>query len=147
MPDVVIRTRAGRWLPVATLLGVLVAAASATLLGGPPGSPARAEPVPATGTITGSQPCAKPGAKDTVVFVVDGRSYQLPLDACGNPEGIRLDVELITASDGQPAARLAGAGAAAPRNVIADRAGAVLLILAGLAGVLLVQVAAARPRR
>jgi hypothetical protein len=123
---------------VATLFGVLVAATVATLLGGLHAGPARAGPVPATGTVIGSTPCGRSGARDTVVFVVDGRSYQLPLDACGNPEGIRLDVELVTAADGEPAVRLAGAGTAAPSTVIADRTAAVLLVLSGLAGALLV---------
>jgi hypothetical protein len=134
---VVTRTLTGRWLPVATLLGVLVAAGMATLLGGVHADPAP-RPVAATGTVIGSTPCARAGARDTVVFVVDGRSYELPLDACGNPEGIRLDVELVTAEDGAPAARLAGAGASAPNSVIADRTAALLLALAGVAGALLV---------
>jgi hypothetical protein len=169
---VVTRALTGRWLlPVATLFGVLAAAVAVTLpagpfggllggplgglLGGPPrgslGSPSSgpvgAEPVPATGTVIGSQPCGKAGARDNVVFVVDGRSYELPLDACGNPAGIQLDVELVQGQNGEPAVRLAGSGAATPRTVVADRAGAVLLVLAGLAGALLVaHVSAARAR-
>ncbi|HEY3261439.1 MAG TPA: hypothetical protein VGJ95_14425 [Pseudonocardiaceae bacterium] len=139
----VIRAPAGRLLavavPLGVLLGVLVAAGVATLLGGLPAGPANAVPVPATGTVIGSTPCAQPRARDTVVFVVDGRSYELPLDGCGNPEGIQLDVELVTADDGTPAVRLAGAGAE-PHHVIADRAAAMLLVLAGLAGALLVVV-------
>lgn len=166
----VTRALTGRWLPVATLCGVLAAAVAVTLpvvpLGGsvggligvpsrgsfdgplgPPAGSAHVESVPAIGTIVGTQPCGKAGARDTVVFVVDGRSYQLPLDACGNPEDIQLDVELVRGRNGEPAARLAGSGAAAPRTVVADRAGAVLLVLAALAGALLVaHVGAARAR-
>ena len=126
----------GRWLPAAALFGALFGAGIATLYGGLHGAPAPPAPRPATGTVLESGPCAVPGARDTVVFVVDGRSYQLPLDACGNQPGILLDVELVTAADGRPAARLAGAGAV-PGDLVAERVGALLLALAGAAGALL----------
>jgi hypothetical protein len=126
----------GRWLPVATLLGVLLGAGIATLYGGLHRVPAPPAPRAATGTVLESAPCARPGARDIVVFVVDGRSYQLPLDACGNQPGILLDVELVTAAGGQPAVRLAGTGSA-PRDLAAERVGALLLALAGAAGALL----------
>lgn len=129
-------------LPVATLVGVLVAAALATLFGG-----VHRERVPApraaVGTIVESTPCAEAGARDTVVFVVDGWGYRLPLDACGNPDGIQLDVELVTTDDGAPAVRLAGSGAE-PRNVLAERVGALLLVLSGLSGAMLAVLAMAR---
>jgi len=131
-------------LPVATLAGVLVAAAVATLVGGLQHVPAAAAPRPATGTIVESVPCARQGARDTVVFVVDGWSYRLPLDACGNPDGIQIDVELVVREDGEPAARLAGTGEQ-PNHVAAERVGALLLVLAGLSGALLVVLVS--PRR
>jgi len=128
-------------LPAAALAGVLVAATLATLLGllhRPAGQGPRA----ATGTVVESATCAEAGARDTVVFVVDGWSYRLPLDACGNPEGIQLDVELMTGDGGTPLVRLAGAGAA-PQRVAAERVGALLLVLSGLSGALLAVLAMA----
>lgn|GEM_PF-4034744 len=129
----VTRSLSGRWLAVATVLGVLMAAALATLYGGLRREPAPPAPRPATGTVLESAPCARPGARDTVVFVVDGRSYRLPLDACGNPAGIVIDVELVITEDGEPAVRPAGTGPE-PRNVVAERVGALLLALAALSG-------------
>jgi hypothetical protein len=137
-------SEARAWLlPAATLVGVLLAAALATLHGGLHGglhrAPAAREaavPRPATATIVESVPCAQHAARDIVVLVIDGSSYRLPLDACGNPEGIRLDVELVTTGGGEPAVRLAGIGAA-PHDRISERFGALLLVLSALAGALL----------
>jgi hypothetical protein len=130
-------------LPVATLAGVLLAAALATLYGGLQGAPSAVSRA-AIGTVVESTPCANAGARDTVVFVIDGWSHRLPLDACGHPHGVQLDVELVTTEGGRSYVRLAGAGDA-PRNVLAERIGAVLFALAGLSGALLGVVAA--PRR
>lgn len=122
-------------LPVATLAGVLVAAALATLYGGLHGAPATVSRA-AVGTVVESTPCANAGARDTVVFVIDGWSHRLPLDGCGHPPGIQLDIELVTTEGGASYVRLTGAGDA-PRNVLAERVGAVLFALAGLSGGLL----------
>lgn len=119
------------------LVGVLLAAGIAAGLGGLHRPPAAAAPKPANATVIDSTPCAQPGARDTVLFVVEGRSYRLPLNACGNPEGIHLEVELLLDDGtGDPAVRLAGT-AGASQTQAASRLSAVLLVLSALAGALL----------
>jgi hypothetical protein len=121
-------------LPASVLLGVLMAAGLATLAGGLHRRPAPVAPKPAHAIVVESAPCARPGARDTVLFVVEGRSYRLPMDACGNPEGFHLDVELSFGADGTPAVHLAGTGPAPPG---ADHTGTLLLALSSLACALL----------
>lgn len=129
---------------VGVLVGVCVAAGLAALLGGLRRPPAPPPPQPSVATILESVPCGRPAARDIVVFVVDGRSYELALDGCGNTQGLRLDVELVIRPDGSPSVRLAGSGDE-PSGVLVQRLSVLLLVLAGLSGALLV--VRAWPRR
>jgi hypothetical protein len=124
-------------LPAAALLGVLLAAVLGSLFGGPHRAPVTVAPVSAVATVVESVPCGRLGARDTVVFVIDGRSHRLPLDGCGNLLGAELGVEFVVAPRGEPTVRLAGTGRQ-PDHVLAERTGALLLALSGLAGALLV---------
>ncbi len=128
------------------LIGVLLAGALVTLYGGFNRHPAAPTTPPAAATVVESQPCVAAGARDTVRVEVDGFDQQLPINACGNPMGFQLDVELVTGEDGEPAARLAGTGGQ-PGTDLARRISAVLLVLAGLAGAAMVmQLAPGGPR-
>jgi hypothetical protein len=134
------RTRiiAGSWrLPLVVLVGVLLAGAMVALYGGLNRHPAAQTPRAVTGVVIASEPCAQAGARDTVRVQIDGRTERLPVNACGNPTGFQLELELLTAEDGALTARLAGT-AGQPSSDLAARISAVLLVLAGLAGAALV---------
>lgn len=137
---------AKRWvLPVAALASLVLAGLAVTLVDAVPGlvrSPETAAPVPAAATVIRSAPCAEPGGRDTVEVDSGGPIARYPLDACGNPVGFVLDVELVTV-DGESRARVAGTGGTQP-SVVNDRVGAVLLVLAGLGGASLVLFASRR---
>jgi len=143
------RTRAiaGSWrLPLVVLIGVLLAGALVTLYGGLNRRPAAPTTPVTQAVVVASVPCVEPDARDTVRVEVDGRDQQLPINACGNPTGFQLDVELVTGEDGEPAARLAGTGGQ-PGGDLVRRITAVLLVLAGLAGAAMVmQLAPGGPR-
>ncbi|HEY0698580.1 MAG TPA: hypothetical protein VGD43_12310, partial [Micromonospora sp.] len=132
------RTRpvAGHWrLPLVVLIGLLLAGALATLYGGVNRRPAGDAAASVAAVVVESQPCAKAGARDTVR--IESGSELLPINACGNPEGFLLQVEVVTDGSGERVARLAGT-AGAPGVALARRISAVLLVLAGLAGAVLV---------
>lgn len=142
------RTRiiAGSWrLPLVVLVGVLLVGVLVTLYGGVNRYPEALTSRAVTGTVVDSEPCAQTGARDTVRVEVDGRTEQLTVNACGNPDGFQLDLELLTDDEGQLTARLAGTGGQ-PGADLAARISAVLLVLAALAGaVLVMQLAPGHP--
>lgn len=129
----VTRGATGWQLPALVLVGGLLVGGLLILYGGLHAEPASATR-PALATVVDSTPCGPPDARDTVRVEVDGRSEQLPLDGCGNPVGVELQVEL--GAGGEQLVRIAGTGPS-PHGDLVDRLSALLLVLAGLAGALL----------
>jgi hypothetical protein len=131
------RGLAGRRRAAAALGGLLLVLAVVAIFGGWRPAPANTGRS-ATATVVESAPCGPSGARDTVVVVVDGRTWQVPLDGCGNEVGTNLPVELTFPPDGgAPTVHLAGTGVQ-PASTLSGRLSVLLMTLAGLSGAFLV---------